>query len=166
MTVNNNKFVLDANVFIEARKRYYAFDLCPAFWDSLLVEHINGHLLSIDRIKDELTDPEIANWVSGGIPDAYWDNSRTQDVANSYAQMMAWVQANTQFKPEAKAEFATVADGWLVAYAHAHNYIVVTEEKYSKDVRKKVPIPNVCLEFNVLCVDTFDMLRALGCKFT
>jgi len=26
------QYILDANVFIEAYKRYYAFDLCPGFW--------------------------------------------------------------------------------------------------------------------------------------
>lgn len=25
-------FLLDANVFIEAKNRYYGFDICPGFW--------------------------------------------------------------------------------------------------------------------------------------
>ena len=27
------RYLLDANVFIEAKNRYYGFDFCPAFWD-------------------------------------------------------------------------------------------------------------------------------------
>jgi len=28
--------VLDAKVFIEAHKKYYAPDICPAFWNALI----------------------------------------------------------------------------------------------------------------------------------
>lgn len=28
-------YLLDANVFIEAKNRYYGFDLAPGFWDWL-----------------------------------------------------------------------------------------------------------------------------------
>lgn len=44
------KYVLDANVFIEAARRYYAFDLAPAFWRALIKHAIQGRVLSIDRI--------------------------------------------------------------------------------------------------------------------
>ena len=44
-------FVLDANVFIEARKRYYAFDIAPIYWRSLIQEFNKGNLLSIDRVN-------------------------------------------------------------------------------------------------------------------
>ena len=36
------------------------------------------------------------------------------DVTTNYADMVRWVQAEPQFKSEAKTEFAQVADGWLV----------------------------------------------------
>ncbi len=26
-------YLFDANVFIEAKNRYYAFDICPGFWE-------------------------------------------------------------------------------------------------------------------------------------
>ena len=29
-------FLLDANVFIEAAKRYYAFGIAPGYWDALI----------------------------------------------------------------------------------------------------------------------------------
>lgn len=47
-------YVLDANVFIEAAHRYYAFDLVPRFWDSLLHHAEDGVIGSIDRVKQEL----------------------------------------------------------------------------------------------------------------
>ena len=36
MSATPEKFVLDANVFIQAKRRFYAFDFCPGYWDMLL----------------------------------------------------------------------------------------------------------------------------------
>ena len=47
-------YVLDANVFIEAAHRYYAFDLAPRFWESLEHHAANGRVRSIDRVRQEL----------------------------------------------------------------------------------------------------------------
>lgn len=82
-----------------------------------------------------------------------------------FGQMMAWVQGNAQFLDGAKAEFATVADGWLSAYASVHDAVVVTHEVYAPGTKRKVPLPNVCRVFNVPYANTFDMLRALDVRF-
>ena len=47
-------FVLDANIFIEAHRRYYGLDFCPGFWESLAHFAGQGRLLSIDRVYREL----------------------------------------------------------------------------------------------------------------
>jgi len=47
-------FLLDANIFIEAHRRYYAFDIAPPFWMALINHAKNGRLLSIDRVEIEL----------------------------------------------------------------------------------------------------------------
>ena len=79
--------------------------------------------------------------------------------------MVKWVQGEQQFTGAAKAEFASVADGWVVAYAKANGLVVVTHEEYAPDAKKKVPIPNVCLEFDVDYCNTFEMLRELKVQF-
>jgi len=48
-------YVLDANVFIEAAQRYYAFDLAPGFWQALLDHAKDGRIQSIDRVSVELS---------------------------------------------------------------------------------------------------------------
>ena len=63
------------------------------------------------------------------------------------------------------AEFAAAADGWLAAYAKVHGAVVVTHEAYSPDVKRRVPLGNVCHEFNVPTWDTFRMLRELEVRF-
>ena len=71
-----------------------------------------------------------------------------------------------QFKDSAKSEFAKGADGWLVAFAKLNSYNLVTLEVFNPNIQRKVPIPNVCRTFQVQCFDTFEMLRALGIKFS
>ena len=79
--------------------------------------------------------------------------------------MQAWVQSNAQFLQAAKHEFAQAADGWLAAYAKAHDAIVVTNEAYNPSSRRRVPLPNLCKVFDVEVCNTADMLRGLGVKF-
>ena len=160
-------YVLDANVFIEAARRYYAFDLAPPFWESLVQHAANGRIYSIDRVKQELErgKDELATWATSQFNDAFASTDE-EDVIESYSEVMSWVQAQDQFLDAAKADFAAVADGWLVAYAKTKENIVVTHELPATDARKKVPIPNVCDALGVSYVDTFTMLRELGVRFS
>ena len=57
MTAAAMKYLLDANVFIEAHQRYYAFNLCPGFWKSLIWHHKQNRIYSIDRIELEFNNP-------------------------------------------------------------------------------------------------------------
>ncbi len=52
------KYLLDTNVFIEAAKGYYAFDIAPRFWEVLVAGATSGTLRSIDRVKDEIDRQE------------------------------------------------------------------------------------------------------------
>ena len=160
-------YVLDANVFIEAHRRYYAFDICGGFWECLLHYHDAERIISIDRVHDELlTGDALEDWINDTAPDEFFATTAETNVTRHFANMMSWVQAQTQFKREAKAEFARVADGWVAAYAKAHNGVVVTHEEYASEARKRVPLPNVCRQFGVNYVDTFAVLRELDVEFS
>ena len=160
-------YVLDANVFIEAKRRYYAFDLCPGFWEALLAHHRADHLCSADCILGELRDghDDLAAWVKGPAPAGFWKPTKSPAVVEWYGKLMAWSQAQSQYLPQAKAEFAASADAWLVALAKEQGWTVVTHEVLDPNIRKKIPIPNVCNAFGVVWADTFGMLRALGARF-
>ena len=77
---------------------------------------------------------------------------------------MTWSQGQAQFTDAAKAEFASVADGWLVAYALAKGCVVVTLEQFDAKIRRRVKVPNACQAFGVKYVDTFQMMRELGVR--
>ena len=38
----DQKYLVDAEVFITAKNLYYSFDICPGFWNSVLHHHRTG----------------------------------------------------------------------------------------------------------------------------
>ena len=47
-------YLLDANVFIEGKNRYYGLDFCPAFWDWIDAANQASRVFSIEKVGDEL----------------------------------------------------------------------------------------------------------------
>lgn len=160
------KYLLDANVLIEAYRRYYAFDLAPKFWDELINHSEKGKIVCIDRVKRELLkgNDELADWIDRcSCP---FLNTGDPKTLTAYAEVMQWAMDEPRFFPEAKSEFARVADAWIVAYAKAHDCVVTTMEMPDRNGRRRIKIPDACDVFSVPYVNTFSMLRQLGVKFT
>ena len=158
------KYILDANIFIEAKRRYYAFDLCPGFWDSLLYHCREGNLESIDRVKVELLEgDDLDDWKKQASD--LFVSTDSAVVLNAYGNAIQWVQTQERFNDTAKSEFAGGVDAWVIAYAKANNGIVVTQEVSAPKSKKAVKIPDVCNHFDVQCVNTFAMLRQLKIVF-
>jgi len=170
----SKRYVLDANVFIEAKNKYYGFKLCPGFWKALTMLHATKNVFSVDKVRDELVrrthkpdvgpDP-LSDWAEKTVPDTFFKKTQDQAVIAAFGRMVTWVNSESQFTSAAKAEFASVADGWLIAHAQVNGLTVVTHEVYDPTSKKKVPVPNVCLEFDVEYVNTFEMLEDLRVKF-
>jgi hypothetical protein len=160
-------YVLDTNVFVQAHRRHYAFEICPGFWDCLIHHHQAGRIISIDRVRAEiLAGDALETWAKDSAPAALFASTAERTITNNYPAMVGWVQAEAQFKAEAKSEFAQVADGWICAYAKAHSqHVVVTHEELSPDAKKRVPLPNVCTQFGVDYVEPFEMLKQLRVQF-
>ena len=157
--------MLDTNVFIGAHITYYAPDFCPAFWDCILQYFHAGRLLSIDHVLAEISKPVgLLQWARNA-PNGMFDVTGDPRVLNAYERVINWVHENMQFEYAAKNDFAGKADGWLVAYAQTHNMEVVTHELFQPEAKGRVPIPNVCRQFGVPYLNTFEMLRRLGVQF-
>jgi hypothetical protein len=56
-------YLLDANVFIQAKNLHYGMDFCPAFWAWLTKQNEAGQVFSIEKVADELVagDDELAS---------------------------------------------------------------------------------------------------------
>ena len=159
------RYLPDANVLMTAHHHYYAPDLCPGFWDCMAYHIAGGRLGIIDRVYDEILSPSaLVSWAEQAANDWFLPTA-TQAIANSYTQLIDWVDSNPQFTTAARADFARGADGWLAAYAMVHGSVVVTNEVSAPDARRKVPLPDLCSQFHVRCINTFVMLRELGASF-
>ena len=153
---------------MEAHKRYYAFDICPGFWNSLVALSLQGKVMNIDKVLEEIKEQQDAlrDWASSDACQSFFMPSGEQRAVEAYQRIIHWVHAYPQFTSAAKADFARKADGWLVAYGLVHGFTVVTDEVFDPNVKRRVPIPNVCDALNIPYVNTFDMLRALRVTFT
>ena len=108
---------------------------------------------------------DLNSWARMKATGRFFKGTADKKVSDAFGDMVNWVQNEHQFTSEAKAVFSSVADGWIVAYAKANGLVVVTHEQYAPDVKNRVPIPNVCLEFEVKHCNTFEMLRDLKEQF-
>lgn len=157
-------YLLDSNVFIEAKNRYYSFDLCPGFWEWVDKEHGNGTVCSISHVKDELLagGDDLSDWARSR-PSSFWLEVDST-VVPSMTTVSQMVDGFIEFQPNAKAEFLRVADYFLVAHAHASNHTIVTHEVASNSA-KRIKIPNVCRDLSVPVMPPFQMLKTEGASF-
>jgi hypothetical protein len=156
-------YVLDADVFIEAKKRHYPFDVVPAYWDWIDREHANGIVFSVDKVRDELLAlaDDLSTWAQARPslflkPDA--------PVVTSLAVLSSWAMASG-YDLGAKTQFLASGDYYLIAHAHAHGCTIVTHELPGQGSLKKIKIPDACSANGVTCVNTWQMLRAEKARF-
>jgi hypothetical protein len=157
-------YLLDANVFIEAKNRYYGFDFCPAFWDWLIAENAAGRVFSVAAIADELHagNDELDTWAAerGGAlflpPDAM--------MLGALPRISSWVTASQRYEPAAHTTFFESGEYYLIAHALAHGHVVVTHEIPSNS-RKRVKIPEICIGVGIKFMTPFAMLRAAHARF-
>lgn len=159
--------LLDANVFIEAKNRYYGFDLVPAFWTWLEDQATAGQIASTDMICDELKDggDDLADWVKDRRELIFHVPSSSQTVAQAVGRLGTWVQSEN-YKPHVLADFMDSADPFLVGAAFETGSTLVTQETPAGASRKKVKIPDACRHLGVNYENTFEMMRALGARFS
>ena len=164
MSSSQGIYLLDANVFIEAANRYYAFDLVGSFWKELVNKAEEGRIESIDKVKSEINDKEdqLQEWADSDFLPWFMATGQA-DVLTTYGKIMRWTDDGV-FSDKAKKDFAdqSKADAWIVAYAMAKRRVVVTHEQYEPNAKRRVLIPNVCHMFGIRYLNTFQMLRELN----
>lgn len=170
MTNNEQLYILDTSVLTQAHRVYYPFDIAPPFWNFLISSVGLNKIVSIDRVYEEILkgNDELAKWTEDEFSFAFDDTKDDSELLINYSCLIKWANEQPQFTQPARDEFARAenADSWIIAYAMKNtNYTVVTQEVFKKDIKRKIPIPNVCKAFQIKYIDTFTLLRELGFKF-
>jgi hypothetical protein len=156
-------YLLDANVFIQAKNLHYGLDFCPAFWDWLIANNESQKVFSIEKVGDEIEagSDELAKWADQRGPDFFLKPDSA--MLSAMGKVSAWA-TEQGYHPAAVNTFFQVADYYLVAFAVAHGHTVVTHEIASPST-KKIKIPNACIGLEVKCVTPYEMLRRERARF-
>lgn len=156
-------YLLDANIFIQAKNLHYGLDFCPAFWDWLIARNEAELVFSIEKVGDEIEAgaDELAAWATERGPGFFLKPDPT--ILPALGSVSNWATGQG-YEPAAVSTFLQVADYYLVAQALAHEHTVVTHEIVSAST-KKIKIPNACIGLGVKCMTPFEMLRHERARF-
>ena len=156
-------YLLDSNVFIQAKNLHYGMDFCPAFWEWLVNQNKAGNVFSIEKIADELAagEDDLSQWARPRGADFFLPPDDA--LLDALQRVSQWVTTQ-QYASAAVSTFFQVADYYLVAHALAHNHVVVTHEVPS-DGTRKVKIPNVCIGLKIKFMSPYEMLRTERARF-
>ena len=156
-------YLLDSDVFIQAKNLHYGFDFCPAFWDWLIQQNAAGCVFSIEKVEGELDagGDVLTDWAA--TQGARFFLKPDEAIVAAFGKISAWASGQ-RYEPAAVNTFLQKADFYLVSHALAHGHIVVTHEKAAPST-KIIKIPNACIGLGIKCVTPFEMLRHERARF-
>jgi hypothetical protein len=156
-------YLLDANIFIEAKNLHYGFDFCPAFWDWLVEKNAEKKVYSIEKVGDELEagDDSLAEWAQQR--GASFFIKPDSSILPALQCVSGWA-TQQNYEPAAVNTFLQIADYYLIAHGVAQKHTVVTQEKPANST-KKIKIPNVCIGLGIKFMSPYEMLRHERAKF-
>lgn len=162
--IDNNRYLIDSNVFVQAKNFHYRFEFCAGFWQWLNEGYQSGIIFSIDKVKKELKDGKPEDqariWAESMPEDFFLDDVKDQQVMQTYSQVMQWSADNEHYRQQAKDEFARFdkADAFLIASAKAYGYTIVTHELSDPKSKKRILIPDAAHAMQVNSMQIFDLL--------
>ena len=157
-------YLLDTNVFIQAKNLHYGLDFCPAFWEWLIVRNAASQVFSIEHVRAEIEagGDELARWAADRGPGFFLKPDPV--MLPALGLVSSWATTGQHYEPAAVSTFLQVTDYYLVAHALAHGHTVVTQETASLST-KKIKIPDACIGLGVKCATPFEMLRRERARF-
>lgn len=161
------EFWVDANVFIEAKNKYYAFDIAPGFWEGVKDGVRSGRVRSPMKVYDEIAKgkDELATWAGAAKAAlAAFFAFQDQAVSQRYTALADQISANNAYCSGSVAKFLGGADLWVVSFAAERGGAVVTQETAAPANSRQVKIPNICQRCRLQSINTFEMIRRLGIR--
>lgn len=158
-------YLIDSDVFLQAKNRHYGFDFCPAFWDWLVAKHAAGVVFSVAAVGGEISPPldDLGAWARA-MGDSFF-LPPDAGVTASLPIVSAWAADPAKgYTQAALTKFLASADYYLIGHAHAHGFTVVTHE-VPANTPSNVKIPTACAGLGVECIDPFRMLRREAASF-
>lgn len=161
-----NKYLIDTNIFIESAYRFYAFDICPGFWEFLDKCARLDSVKSIDKVYKEITsnNPKLQEFKEQLKNKGFFLSIENISL-KSYVEVSQALQT-MQYTDIAIKGFSSGADYFLVALAYQESYTIVTHEaKSGNNAKNTIKIPNVCERLGIECIDIAEFLRREQARF-
>jgi hypothetical protein len=134
-----------------------------SFWHNLRAFTLDGKLLSVDQVYQELANQDVKPYVFEWME----ENKRifrtpTTEESRLVAQIFAVPKFQESLKQKQRIKKGAFADPWLVAAGKIYGACIVTEER--KPMHSS-HIPNICEYFEVSCTNMEGFLDQNGWQF-
>lgn len=158
-------YIIDTDVFIQAKNREYRFEFASAFWDWVIDAHKAKVVHSISKVLAQINEGKktcpLRQWVAANVPNSFWlPDTNDKVVMKRYPQVISWAYGLGQFSHKALSDFSMEknADPFLIAVGMAKGYTVVTHEGESTNAVNRVMIPHAAHSLGVKTVNLYDLL--------
>ncbi len=154
------RYLLDANVLIDANRDYYPLERVPEFWEWLLHQAEQGHVkVPIEALEEVAAgDDALVDWIRKHRETLVEETALGVDAVQ-HAVIKGYAPDLNATELERLG-----ADPFLVAYGVAlpgETTIVTTETSRPSRKRANRHLPDVCKTLEVPCIDTFKLLERL-----
>lgn len=141
-------FILDTNIFLQAKNFNYPMRYFPGFWDWLDLGFKSGQLILHSSVYKEVIagNDEASDWIRGRSQ--YVINKNTNELLGNHKKIANFVKEKGFKYIDG---FLAKADSRIIAYAMCTHDTIITLEKSEPSAKKNPKIPDVCLQFNVKC---------------
>lgn len=156
-----NLYLFDSSS-IRVMNNYYP-NSHTSFWYNLRSFTLDGKILSVDQVYQELADQDVKPYVLEWME----ENKRifrtpTTEESRLVAKIFAVQKFQESLKQKQRIKKGAFADPWLVAAGKIYDACVVTEERKPKHSSH---IPNICEYFDVPCTNMEGFLDRNGWQF-
>ncbi len=161
-------YLLDANTLIDAKRDYYPISRIPEFWEWLIYQGNLGKVKIPIEVYEEFSDTkdqngekdELATWAD---QNEVKESLRFEEEAEQ--DLVARITYGGYLSNPSDDELQKIGrDPFLLSYAlkDVENRCIVTTES-SRPSRQGANrhIPDVCKDFNIRCINNFQMIREM-----
>ena len=153
-------YVFDTNSFSELNA-YYP-DIFKSFWDKFNAMVAAGSVTSTREVKAELNRSGLTHTMDWAKANgAVFTTPNAQETA-FVREILAVKHFQALIDSKAIQRGTPVADPFVIARARVCKGSVITQEKLKPNAAK---IPNVCVHFEIPCMDLQGFMRMQGWSF-
>lgn len=162
-------FLLDANTLIDAKRDYYPIDRIPEFWDWLIFQGQQGKIKIPIEVYEEFSDTKDTNDKKDDL--AIWaEQVEVKDALlfeeEAEQDLVARITYGGYVANPTDDDLNKIGrDPFLLSYAlkDLRNRCIVSTET-SKPSRQGANrhIPDICKDFDIICINNFQMIKKLN----